>query len=54
VQVVSAETDLLDRFDLVVDRDTEPVDLDEVLLDALDKIVERRLLRQKDQSHEAA
>lgn len=47
-QVVS-ETDLglLDRFDLVVDADAEPVDLDQVLLDFVERIIERRLSRRK-------
>ena len=34
--------DPLDRFDLVVDQDAEPADVDR-FLDALDRLVERRL-----------
>jgi len=45
VQVVSSETDLLDRFKVVVDGQAEPVDLDR-FLDALDRLVERRLREQ--------
>lgn len=43
MQVVYAQTDLADRFEVVVDPDAEPADFDEALLDFLDKIVERRL-----------
>ena len=55
VQIVSAETDLdlLNRFEVVVDQDAEPVDLDEVLLDFLDKIVERRLAAKAAQNQQA-
>lgn len=42
MQVVSAKTDLLDRFDLVVDPDAESIDLDQFFT-ALDRLVERRL-----------
>ena len=38
----TAQPDLLDRFDLVVDPDAEPLDLDR-FLNALDRLVERRL-----------
>ncbi len=46
MQVVSAETDLdlSARFVVVVDQDAEPVDLDEAILDFIEKIVERRHL----------
>jgi hypothetical protein len=47
MRVVSVETDLLDRMTIVVDRDANPVDLDEALLDFLDKIVDRRLSQRK-------
>ena len=47
MQVVGAETDLSDRFEVVVDPDAEPADWDEALLDFLDKIVERRLSQRK-------
>jgi hypothetical protein len=43
MRVVAPAPDLPDRFAVVVDPDAEPVDLDEALLDFLDKIVERRL-----------
>jgi len=42
VRVVSPETDLLDRFEIVVDPTAEPVDFDEVLADFLLGLVERR------------
>jgi hypothetical protein len=44
VQVVSAETDLdfLDRFEVVVDSDAEPADLDEALAAFLLEIVSKR------------
>jgi hypothetical protein len=51
VRVVSAETDLLDRFEVVVDPDAEPADLDR-FLDALDRLVERRL-KQRNQTTSA-
>lgn len=35
MRVVSAEADPLDQFDLVVDQDAEPVDLDQVLAEFL-------------------
>ena len=41
MRVVSPETNLLDRFDVVVDPDAEPIDLGR-FLDVLDQIVERR------------
>lgn len=37
------DADLYDKFDLVVDQDAEPFDLDQ-FLDALDRLVERRLI----------
>ena len=43
MRVIHAEPDLLDRFEVVVDQDAEPVDLDEVLIDFVEAIVERRL-----------
>jgi len=43
VPVVSADRELLDRFDLVVDLTAAPVDFDEVIVDFLEKIVEQRL-----------
>ena len=44
MQVVSADLDLdlLDRFEVVVDQDAEPVDLDEAIVEFLLKIVEKR------------
>ena len=45
--------DPLDRFDLVVDQDAEPADVDR-FLDALDRLVERRLSQQTEASNEAA
>ena len=44
MQVVSADPDLdlLDRFEVVVDQDAEPVDLDEALAEFLLRIVEKR------------
>jgi hypothetical protein len=41
-QVVSTETDLHDRFEVVVDPDAEPIDLDEVLAEFLLKFVRKR------------
>ena len=38
----ASPADPLDRFDLVVDQDAEPADVDR-FLDALDRLVERRL-----------
>jgi hypothetical protein len=46
MRVVSPETALLDRFEVVVDPDAEPADLDR-FLDALDRLVERRLAQRK-------
>ena len=43
MRVVSAETDPLDLFDIVVDPNAEPADLDEAVVEFLLKIVERRL-----------
>lgn len=42
MQVVSADIDLLDRFEVVVDQDAEPVDWDEALAEFLLKVVEKR------------
>ena len=44
MQIVSADLDLdlLDRFAVVVDRDAEPVDLDEAVAEFLLRIVEKR------------
>ena len=44
MRVVSADhdPDLLDRFEVVVDQDAEPADLDEALTEFLLKIVEKR------------
>ncbi len=42
-----------DALVVVVDQDAEPVDVDR-LLDALDRIVERRLSKQTEASNEAA
>jgi hypothetical protein len=46
MQEVGSGTALLDRFDLVVDPDADLLDLDR-LLDALDRLVERRLSARK-------
>ena len=43
MRVASPETDLADRFEVVVDPEAEPADFEEVLLDFVDRIVERRL-----------
>lgn len=52
MQVVRSETDLAARFDVVVDPDAEPGDLDR-FLDALDRLVERRLgVRAEQQSQQ--
>ena len=40
--LVKFQADPLDRFDLVVDQDAEPADVDR-FLDALDRLVERRI-----------
>jgi len=45
-QVGSRDADLLDRFEVVVDPDAEPFDLDQ-FLDALDRLVERRVSARK-------
>jgi len=45
VQVAGNDTDFLDRFEVVVDHQAEPLDLDR-FLDALDRLVERRLREQ--------
>jgi hypothetical protein len=44
VQVVSADLDLalLDRFEVVVDHDAEPADLDEALAEFLLTVVHKR------------
>ena len=47
MQRVGSETDLSDRFEVVVDPEAEPADFDEALLDFVDKIVERRLAAHK-------
>jgi hypothetical protein len=47
VQVVSAETDLADRFEVVVDPDGEPADFDEAILTFLERVVEQRLEARK-------
>ncbi len=57
MQAVSrANDDPLDLFDLVLDQGADPVDLDDQILDALDRIVERRLSAKagKDTEYEAA
>jgi hypothetical protein len=46
MQRVGSETDLLDRIEVVVDQDADPLDFDR-LLDALDRLVERRLAARK-------
>jgi hypothetical protein len=46
MQVVRPQDDFLDRFAVVVDPDAEPFDLDR-FLDALDRLVERRLAARK-------
>ncbi len=45
-QARSRDADHLDRLTVVVDHQAEPVDLDQ-FLDALDRIVERRLAARK-------
>jgi len=42
VQVAFADPDLLSRFEVVVDHDAEPSDLDEALAEFLLKIVHKR------------
>jgi hypothetical protein len=42
----ASPADPLDCFDLVVDQDAEPADIDR-LLDALDRIVERRISQRR-------
>jgi hypothetical protein len=42
VRVVSADTDPLDRFDIFVDPDAGPADLDEALAEFLLKVVHMR------------
>jgi hypothetical protein len=49
----ASPADPLDRVDLVVDQDAEPADVDR-FLDALDRLVERRLSKQTEASNEAA
>jgi hypothetical protein len=41
-QIVSSSTALLDRFEIVVDPDAEPVDLDQALAEFLLAVVEKR------------
>ena len=53
IALASPPADPLDRFDLVVDQDAESLDVDR-FLDALDRIVERRLSKQTEASNEAA
>ena len=47
MQVVGAETDLSDRFKVVVDPDAEPADWGEAILTFLERVVERRLAARK-------
>ena len=48
----ASTADPRDRLDVVVDQDAEPADL-ERFLDALDRIVERRLSQRTEASNEA-
>jgi len=43
VRLVRSQDDLRDRFEVIVDQDAEPADLDEVFLVFVDRVVERRL-----------
>ena len=43
---LASPADPLDRFDIVVDQDAEPADLDR-FLDALDRLVERKLSQRR-------
>ena len=44
MRVVSGEHDLFDQFDLVVDQDAEPVDLDQVLAEFLLNYVRQQVI----------
>ena len=46
---LASSADPLDRVDLVVDQDAKPADLDR-FLDALDRIVERRLCKTQEEN----